>query len=130
MLELIQKIDKSRSVSVAFPGLPMKVTEKDVVHVADLANLELTDEERVVLLRDLNSILDYIDRLNQLDTTEVPPMAQILDRIDESGSERFADASREDILEGLRKSLPHDVAVQNAPDTDGTFFKVPRVIER
>jgi len=39
-------------------------------------------------------------------------------------------ASREDILEGLRKSLPHEVALQNAPDTDGTFFKVPKVIER
>jgi aspartyl-tRNA(Asn)/glutamyl-tRNA(Gln) amidotransferase subunit C len=112
----------------------MKVTEKDVAHVADLANLELTGEERVVLLRDLNSILDYIDRLNQLDTTDVPPMDQVSDRygIDQSmtGSERFAYASREDILEGLRRSLPHDVAVQNAPDSDGTFFKVPKVIER
>jgi len=112
----------------------MKVTEKDVAHVADLANLELTTEERVVLLRDLNSILDYIDRLDQLDTTDVPPMDQVSDRygIDQSmtGSERFAYASREDILEGLRKSLPHDVALQNAPDSDGTFFKVPKVIER
>jgi aspartyl-tRNA(Asn)/glutamyl-tRNA(Gln) amidotransferase subunit C len=112
----------------------MKVTEKDVAHVADLANLELSDKERVILLRDLNSILDYIDRLNQLDTTEVPPMAQIsnLYGIDQSksGSERFSYASREDILEGLRKSLAHDVALQNAPESDGTFFKVPKVIER
>ncbi len=112
----------------------MKVTEKDVAHVADLANLELSDKERIILLRDLNSILDYIDRLNQLDTTEVPPMAQVSDRygIDQSksGSERFAYASRQDILEGLRKSLPHDVALQNAPESDGTFFKVPKVIER
>jgi len=112
----------------------MKVTEKDVAHVADLANLELSDKERAILLRDLNSILDYVDRLNQLDTTEVPPMAQVSDRygIDQSksGSERFAYASREDILEGLRKSLPHDVALQNAPESDGTFFKVPKVIQR
>ncbi len=114
--------------------MKMKVTEKDVAHVADLANLELTEAERAVLLRDLNSILDYIDRLNQLDTTEVPPMAQVSDRygIDQSkaGSERFAYASREDVLEGLRKSLPHNVALQNAPDSDGTFFKVPKVIEK
>jgi len=114
--------------------LPMKVTEKDVTHVAALADLELTDKERVVLLRDLNSILEYIDRLNQLDTTEVPPMAQVSDRygIDQAKArgERFAYASREDILEGLRKSLPHDVALQNAPESDGTFFKVPKVIER
>jgi aspartyl-tRNA(Asn)/glutamyl-tRNA(Gln) amidotransferase subunit C len=112
----------------------MKVTEKDVAHVADLANLELSDKERAVFLRDLNSILDYIDRLNQLDTSAVPPMAQVSDRygIDQSksGSERFAYASREDVLEGLRRSLPHDVALQNAPESDGTFFRAPRVIER
>ncbi len=112
----------------------MKVTEKDVSYVADLANLELTEGERRLILRDLNSILDYIDRLNQLNTTDVPPMAQVSDRygVDQSkaGSERFAYASREDILEGLRQSLPHDAALQNAPDSDGTFFKVPKVIER
>lgn len=112
----------------------MKVTEKDVAYVADLANLELTQAERGHLLRDLNSILDYIDRLNRLDTTDVPPMAQLSDRyaVDQSktGSARFAYASREDIHEGLRKSLPHDVALQSAPDSDGTFFKVPKVIER
>jgi aspartyl-tRNA(Asn)/glutamyl-tRNA(Gln) amidotransferase subunit C len=112
----------------------MKVTDKDVAHVADLANLELTAEERTGMLRDLNSILGYIDRLNELDTSNVPPMAQVSDRygVDESkqGSERFAYASREDVLEGLRKSLAHDVAVENAPDSDGTFFLVPKVIER
>ncbi len=112
----------------------MKVTEKDVAYVADLANLELTEDERARMLRDLNSILDYVDRLNQLDTADVPPMAQVSDRygVDESktGSARFAYTSRADILEGLRKSLLHQVALQNAPDTDGTFFKVPKVIER
>ena len=112
----------------------MKVTEKDVAYVADLANLELTEDERARMLRDLNSILDYVDRLNELDTTDVPPMAHVSDRygVDESrtGSARFIYASREDILEGLRKSLPHEVAMGNAPDTDGTFFKVPKVIER
>jgi aspartyl-tRNA(Asn)/glutamyl-tRNA(Gln) amidotransferase subunit C len=112
----------------------MKVTDQDVAYVADLANLELTQDERRLLLRDLNSILDYVDRLSQLDTTDVPPMAQVSDRygVDQSrtGSKRFAYATREDILEGLRKSLPHEVALQNAPDTDGTFFKVPKVIER
>lgn len=112
----------------------MKVTERDVAYVADLANLELTAEERTSMLRDLNSILDYIDRLNELDTSNVPPMAQVSDRygVDQSkqGSDRFAYASREDIHEGLRKSLPQEVALENAPDSDGTFFKVPKVIER
>jgi aspartyl-tRNA(Asn)/glutamyl-tRNA(Gln) amidotransferase subunit C len=112
----------------------MKVTEKDVGYVADLANLALSAEERAGLVRDLNSILDYVERLNELDTTNVSPMAQVSDRygIDNSkhGSERFAYASREDIVEGLRKSLPQDVALENAPDADGTFFRVPKVIER
>jgi aspartyl-tRNA(Asn)/glutamyl-tRNA(Gln) amidotransferase subunit C len=112
----------------------MKVDEKDVAHVADLANLELSPEERTRMVRDLNSILEYIDRLNQLDTTEVPPMAQVSDRygVDHSmrGSERFAYATREDIHNGLRKSLPREEALQNAPDSDTVFFEVPKVIER
>jgi aspartyl-tRNA(Asn)/glutamyl-tRNA(Gln) amidotransferase subunit C len=112
----------------------MNVTEKDVAHVADLANLELTEEERSHMVRDLNSILGYIDRLNQLDTDKVEPMAQVSDRygVDPSkvGSERFAYASREDVLYGLRKSLPHEEALANAPNADENFFKVPKVIER
>jgi aspartyl-tRNA(Asn)/glutamyl-tRNA(Gln) amidotransferase subunit C len=112
----------------------MNVTEKDVAYVADLANLELSAEERTRMMRDLNSILGHIDSLNQLDTSNVEPMAQVSDRygVDRTkqGSERFAYASREDILEGLRKSLPHAMALENAPDSDGTFFKVPKVIER
>jgi aspartyl-tRNA(Asn)/glutamyl-tRNA(Gln) amidotransferase subunit C len=112
----------------------MKVTDKDVAYVADLANLELAEEERVQMLRDLNSILEYVDRLSELNTDKITPMAQVSDRygIDESrqGSDRFAYAIREDVKDGLRESLPHDVAVKNAPDTDGTFFEVPKVIER
>lgn len=112
----------------------MKVGEKDVSYVADLANLELSVEERTRMVRDLNSILEYIDRLNQLDTTDVPPMAQVSDRygVDESkqGSERFAYATRKDIRDGLRKSLPREEALQNAPESDGEFFEVPKVIER
>jgi aspartyl-tRNA(Asn)/glutamyl-tRNA(Gln) amidotransferase subunit C len=112
----------------------MKVTDKDVAYVADLANLELTDQERARMLRDLNSILGYIEHLNALNTDHVTPMAQVSDRygVDESkqGSERFAYASREDAPNALRLSLPQDEALKNAPDTDGTFFEVPKVIER
>jgi len=122
----------------------MKVTDKDVVYVADLANLELTEEERVLMLRDLNSILEYVERLGELETDKVEPMAQVSDRYGQDninikdkgadepqqGRDRFAYAIREDVKDGLRKSLPHDLAVKNAPDTDGTFFEVPKVIER
>ena len=108
----------------------MKVTETDVTYVADLANLELTDQERQSLAKELNSILEYIERLNELDTDNVPPMAQTSDRLtptEKTGGDRFAYARREDVL---RPSLPHQDAVKNAPDTDGDFFKVPKVIER
>jgi aspartyl-tRNA(Asn)/glutamyl-tRNA(Gln) amidotransferase subunit C len=112
----------------------MKVTEQDVAYVAGLANLELSEDERSGMLRDLNSILDYIDRLNELDTSNVEPMAQVSDRygVDQSkqGSDRFAYATRDDIVEGLRKSLSQQAALENAPDADGTFFRVPKVIER
>jgi aspartyl-tRNA(Asn)/glutamyl-tRNA(Gln) amidotransferase subunit C len=112
----------------------MKVTEQEVTYVADLANLELTEQERVRMVRDLNSILGYVESLNELDTANVPPMAQVSDRygLDDSkkGSERFAYASRDDVKEGLRKSFPREVTLANAPDADGTFFRVPKVIER
>ena len=107
------------------------ITEKDVLYVAELANLELTDDERARMVKDLNSILDYVDRLNELDTSNVEPMAQTSDRygIDESkaGTARFAYAVRED---KTGPSLPREVVMENALETDGAFFKVPRVIER
>ena len=106
----------------------MKVTEQDVVYVADLANLELTDQERQRMLKDLNSILDYIDRLNELDTANVPPMAQVSAGVGQPDVKvNDATAWRDDIP---RPSLPHTDAMKNAPATDGDFFKVPKVIEK
>ena len=108
----------------------MKVTPKDVQYVADLANLELTDAESARFLKDLNSILEYIDNLNELDTANVEPMAQVAARYGGEGkpeAERYKYALRDD---ELRPCLPHEVALQNAPDTDGVYFKVPKVIER
>jgi len=99
------------------------VSEKDVSYVADLAHLELTDEERLRMLQDLNSILGYIDRLNQLDTSNVEPMAQVASRY----GERKDEVMRSD---ELRPCLPREEALRNAPASDGTFFKVPKVIER
>lgn len=97
----------------------MRITEKDVLYVADLANLELTDQERQRMVKDLDSILTYIDRLSELNTDDVPPMAQV--------NTNTKNAWREDVL---RPSLPHKNAMANAPATDGDFFKVPKVIER
>ncbi len=108
----------------------MKITEADVQYVAELAHLELTAEERTRMIRDLGSILEYIDRLNQLDTTGVPPMAQIADHYsagENSGSRKFDYAQRPDVP---GPCLPREAALQNAPDSDGVFFRVPKVIER
>ena len=82
------------------------------------------------MLKDLNSILDYIDRLNELDTSDVPPMAQISAKFgssDETKHDGISAAWREDVP---RPSLPHSEAMNNAPESDGEFFKVPKVIER
>jgi aspartyl-tRNA(Asn)/glutamyl-tRNA(Gln) amidotransferase subunit C len=97
----------------------MRITDADVTYVAGLANLELTAEEHQRMVRDLNSILDYIDRLNQLDTTNVPPMSET--------ELKSADALRDD---ELGPCLPPGAALANAPDTDGKFFKVPKVIDK
>ena len=107
----------------------MKITEKDVLYVADLANLELTPGERTRMVRDLNSILEYVARLNQLDTTGVPPMAQVAECYvpEKEETAGFEYAMRTDVL---GKSLDRPLALANAPESDGTFFKVPKVIER
>ena len=99
----------------------MKVTERDVLHVAELANLELTEAERARMLRDLNNILCYVERLNELDTANVPPMAQIAS----------ADKNRDDMrADEPRPSISHEAALKNAPDADGIYFIVPKLIER
>ena len=98
----------------------MKVSEKEVAYVAALAHLELTADEQAGMVRDLNSILGFVDRLNELDTSSIEPMAQV-------NTQPSSSALRADVL---RPSLPHDAALQNAPEADPSFFKVPKVIER
>lgn len=107
----------------------MKITEQDVLYVADLANLELRSQERTRMVRDLNSILEYVDRLNELDAANVPPMAQVSDYgvLEKKGTAKFEYAMRADVL---GKCLDRNLAIANAPESDGAFFKVPKVIER
>lgn len=98
-----------------------KVTETDVARVAELAHLKLTPEESGAMLHDLNAILDYVAQLNELDTKDVAPLAQVSELGGSVGSLR-ADA--------LAGSLDRAEVMAQAPETDGTFFKVPKVIER
>jgi aspartyl-tRNA(Asn)/glutamyl-tRNA(Gln) amidotransferase subunit C len=102
------------------------VTVEDVCRVAELANLELTAEEEPRMQRDLNAILGHIAQLNELDTSGIPAMAQVGEMLggvaDMAGTSLRADT--------LRPSLDRTAVMTEAPESDGRFFKVPKVIER
>ena len=100
----------------------MKITRQDVDRVAALAHLELTAEEVERMRQQLDSILGYFEKLNELDTTNVEPKAQAL------AEARPDPALRDD--DATRAGLPRPQALAAAPDADQTFFKVPKVIER
>jgi len=99
------------------------VSLEDVQRVAELAHLELAEDERPRMVQDLNAILDYVAELNELDTSGVTPLAQVSELEGAGG----ASSLRED---SHRPSLPRPVVMGAAPETDGAFFKVPKVIER
>ena len=99
----------------------MKITDKEVRYVADLANLKLTSEEIGRLSKDLDEILTHIDTLNELDTSNVQPMAQVLYDAEENAT------LRED---QERPCLGNELALANAPLAGAGYFKVPKVIER
>jgi aspartyl-tRNA(Asn)/glutamyl-tRNA(Gln) amidotransferase subunit C len=100
-----------------------KVTVEDVQRVAELAHLELTPDESGRMLTDLNAMLDYVAELNQLDTSGVAPLAQVSELGDAVGSS----TPRAD---QVRASLDRAAVMPQAPESDGSFFKVPKVIER
>lgn len=95
----------------------MKITRDEVLYVAHLARLELTEAEVERFTVQLNDILLYMDKLNELDTEGIAPMSHALVR---------ENAWREDVV---HPSLPPEVALANAPDPHSTFFRVPKVIE-
>jgi aspartyl-tRNA(Asn)/glutamyl-tRNA(Gln) amidotransferase subunit C len=99
----------------------LKLTEKEVRYVADLANLSFSDEEVRKFARELDGILEHMDKLNELDTSNVEPMAQVLYAADETAT------LRPDVE---RPPLGTELALANAPQKGSGYFKVPRVIER
>jgi len=102
------------------------VSLDEVRHVADLANLELTPEELPRLARDLNAILGHIAELNELDTTDIPPMAQVAEALGLTSAAN-GETLRPDTI---APSVDRKLVMAEAPETDGRFFKVPKVIER
>ncbi len=99
----------------------MKITEKEVRYVAELANLNLSEAEVHKFQADLDEILGHVERLNEVDTEGVEPMAQVLYAAGDTASWRD---DRE------RPPLGTDIALANAPQPGGGYFKVPKVIER
>lgn len=89
----------------------------EIDHVALLARVELSDDEKKLFSGQVGRIIDYIDKLNEVDTSDVEPTAHILP---------MKNVFRED---RLRPSLPLEKALQNAPERDNTFYRVPRIIE-
>jgi aspartyl-tRNA(Asn)/glutamyl-tRNA(Gln) amidotransferase subunit C len=95
----------------------MQIDEQLISRLEHLARLELSKEERSHIQHDLNKILDMVEKLNELDTTNVPPLVYI----NEEGN-----VWRED---EVKNQINQTNALKNAPDQDGTFFKVPKVID-
>jgi aspartyl-tRNA(Asn)/glutamyl-tRNA(Gln) amidotransferase subunit C len=94
----------------------MSVTLKDVEHVAQLARLDFSPEEKQVLLAQLNTILEYMNQLNRLETSSVEPLLHVIE---------LATVFRED---HVRPSTPRDEVLKNAPARSGEFFQVPPVL--
>jgi aspartyl-tRNA(Asn)/glutamyl-tRNA(Gln) amidotransferase subunit C len=100
----------------------VKITREDVVGVAQLAYLDLSEDELEKYRRQIDEILDYIGKLNELDTSGVEPMAQVL------ADDQAADATmREDLV--VPSAVAEDV-LSHAPDPEPPYFRVPKVIER
>jgi aspartyl-tRNA(Asn)/glutamyl-tRNA(Gln) amidotransferase subunit C len=96
----------------------MAVTLEDVEHVANLARLEFSDDEKKTLMNQLNKILEYMEKLNELDTSNVEPLAQVIP---------LSNVFREDVV---KPSSPVSEVLKNAPAKTDKFFKVPKVIEQ
>lgn len=103
------------------------VSEEQVLQVAALANLELTPEELPAMERDLNAILGYIAQLNELDVKNVAPMAQVTEALPGAHKSAGETPLRDDTPAPCLERGP---VMDEAPETDGTFFKVPQVIGR
>ena len=95
----------------------MKISREEVTHVAKLARLALSPEEMERFTDQLSNILTYVEKLNQLDTKNVEPTSHVL---------TLSNVFRED---RARPCLPVEKALENAPDSEGPFFRVPKIIE-
>jgi aspartyl-tRNA(Asn)/glutamyl-tRNA(Gln) amidotransferase subunit C len=102
---------------VSKKGQGLKITKNEVEKVAHLARLDFSEEEKVKFTSQLNDILMYIEKLNQVDTTGIEPVSHAI---------ALQNAFRDDVV---KDSLSHALSLSNAPEARGPFFRVPKVIE-
>jgi len=95
----------------------MAITVEEVRYIASLARLEFSEEEEERLTSEMTSILHYMDKLNELGTSEIEPMAHVLD---------LTNVLRDD---QQQERITSEEALRSAPESDGDFFRVPKVIE-
>ena len=89
-----------------------------VDNLAKLSRLQFNEQEKEIIKKDLQRMIEFVDKLQELDTTGVEPLMHMSDSVN---------VLREDIVQG---SISRKEALKNAPDSDGVFIKVPKVIER
>ena len=95
----------------------MAISREDVEHVAHLARLGLSSHEKDVLQEQLSGILEFMRAINELDTSDIPPTAQVIP---------LTNVMRAD---EVHPSLPSDAILANAPEREGAFFRVPPVLD-
>lgn len=91
------------------------ITIKDVEHVAKLARLELTEDEKALYTKQLGDVLGYVNQMNEVDTSNVEPMTQVVD---------FVNVMRDD---EVHYDYTKDELMANAPEEENGFFKVPKI---
>jgi aspartyl-tRNA(Asn)/glutamyl-tRNA(Gln) amidotransferase subunit C len=96
----------------------MKITEETVNRIAQLAKLEFTPEEKIELVGDMNKILTFMEKLNELDTEGAEPLIYMSGQVN---------ALRKD---EVVQEITHEEALKNAPKKDSDYFRVPKVLER
>lgn len=95
----------------------MRISKENIEHIASLARLSLTEEEKDLFGSQLSSILNYMEKLNGLDTTDVEPTSHVLP---------LSNVMRDDVPQ---PSIPREDTLLNAPDHTDKFFRVPKIIE-
>jgi len=95
----------------------MSISDRDVTHIAELARISLSGQERERLREQLSRIVEYVDKLNEVDTSGIEPTSHVLD---------ITNAFRDDRPVG---AMPPDEVLANAPDRHGSFYRVPKIIE-